>query len=258
MGCSPRATGTGSVYVPLKPMPATPRLTPQERFNAAMALYNGRRRYRVFETLVATANVSLQLVLVVRIIQQPGTLLAHAVAFLVAYVLADFLSGIVHLLMDGNQAYESACGPLIANFHLHHKVPRYTRRPLWLVYFKESGSKVWLAPFLLAVVLLQGHVPSTLWLVLVYTGILSTVAEVSHYLCHTSNSRTTKVMGSMGLLLSKRHHDPHHRLDNTRYAFLNGMTDGVVDWIARRWFAGYKHGTDLDYAQYRSPSGEDR
>lgn len=258
MGCSPRATRTGSVYVPLKPMPATPRPTPQERFNAAMELYNGRCRYRVFETLVATANVSLQLVLVVRIIQQPGTFLAHAVAFVVAYVLADFLSGIVHLVMDGNQAYTSVFGPLIANFHLHHKIPRYTRRPLWLVYFMESGSKIWLVPFLVVVALIQGHVPTVLWLVLVYTGILSSAAEVSHYLCHTSNSRATKVLGSLGLLLSKRHHDPHHRLDNTRYAFLNGMTDGLVDRIAHRWFPGYKSTTDLDYAQFRSPSGEDR
>lgn len=223
-----------------------------------MELYNGRRRYRVFETLVATANVSLQVVLVVLMGLQPSTLLVHALALVVAFVLADFLSGIVHLLMDGNQAYESAFGPLIANFHLHHKTPRYTRRPLWLVYFKESGSKIWLVPFLIAVVVSQGFVPTPLWLVLVYTGILSSVAEVSHYLCHTSNSRATMVLGSMGLLLSKRHHDPHHRLDNTRYAFLNGMTDGGVDWIARRWFPGYKFGTDLDYAQYRSPSSEDR
>lgn len=239
-------------------MAPTSPSTLQERFNAAMDRYNGRRRYRAFETLVATANVSLQFVLLFQIARQPSSLLAHAVAFMVAYVLADFLSGIVHLVMDGNRAYTSVFGPIIANFHLHHKVPRYTRRPLWLVYFKESGSKIWLVPFLIAVVALHGLVPTPVWLVLVYTGILSTVAEVSHYLCHSSNSRSTKVLGSMGLLLSKRHHEPHHRLDNTRYAFLNGMTDGVVDRIANRWFSGYKLGTDLDYARYTNPSGDDR
>lgn len=237
------------------PMPTS---TLQTHFNAAMDRYHGRRRYRAFETLVATANVSLQLVLLLLLARQPSSLLAHAVALVVAYLLADFLSGIVHLLMDGNRAYTSVFGPLIANFHLHHKVPRYTRRPLWLVFFKESGSKIWLVPFLIAVVSLQGLVPTPVWLVLVYTGILSTVAEVSHYLCHTSNSRATRVLGSMGLLLSKRHHEHHHRLDNTRYAFLNGMTDGVVDRIARRWFPGYKLGTDLDYAKYTSPAGEQR
>ncbi len=239
-------------------MSPTSPSTLQERFNEAMDRYNGRRRYRAFETLVATVNVALQMVLLFQIARQPSSLLAHAVAVLIAYVLADFLSGIVHLVMDGNQAYTSVFGPLIANFHLHHKVPRYTRRPLWLVYFKESGSKIWLVPFLIAVVALQGHMPTPVWLVLVYTGILSTVAEVSHYLCHSSNSKATKVLGSMGLLLSKRHHEHHHRLDNTRYAFLNGMTDGVVDRIANRWFTGYKLGTDLDYAKYTSPSGDDR
>lgn len=237
--------------------PTTPS-TLQEQFNRAMDRYNGRRRYRAFEALVATANVSLQVLLLIQVARQPSSLFAHTLALVVAYVLADFLSGIVHLVMDGNRGYTTVFGPLIANFHLHHKVPRYTRRPLWLVYFKESGSKIWLVPFLIAVVALQGIVPTPVWLVLVYTGILSTVAEVSHYLCHSSNSRATRVLGSMGILLSKRHHEHHHRLDNTRYAFLNGMTDGLVDRIARRWFPGYKHGTDLDYAKYISPTGDDR
>lgn len=239
-------------------MSETPHTTAQARFNAAMGLYHGRRRYRWFETLVATANVGLQVLLLVQVATRPSSLFAHALAFALAYVLADFLSGFVHLVMDGNDAYESVFGPLIANFHLHHKVPRYTKRPLWLVYFKESGSKVWLVPFLLAVMGLADVLPGTLWLALAYTGILSSVAEVSHYLCHSSNSRVVKVLAAMGLLLSKRHHEPHHRLDNTRYAFLNGMTDGLIDRIARRWFPGYKQGTDLHYATYASPSSESR
>jgi len=239
-------------------MQETPLTTSQARFHAAMGLYHGRRRYRWFEGLVSTANVALQIVLVVAMTTRPSGWVAHALAIVVAYVLADLLSGVVHLVMDGNDAYESVFGPLIANFHLHHKVPRYTKRPLWLVYFKESGSKVWLVPFLLAVVGMTDVLPTTIWLVLAYTGILSSVAEVSHYLCHSSNSRAVKVLAGMGLLLSKRHHEPHHRLDNVRYAFLNGMTDPLLDAIARRWFPGYKQGTDLHYARYASPSSDSR
>ena len=174
-------------------------------------------------------------------------------------MLADFVNGLVHLYMDSNDRYDSLAGPLVANFHLHHKTPRYEPHPLPVVYFIESGSKVWLVPCLTGVALLTmvDGISPLLLLVLVYTGILSSVAEVSHYLCHTSASPLAGFLGNCGILLSKRHHAAHHRQDNVSYAFLNGITDPILDRIAAKFAKGYKNHTDLHYAAYEG-AGESR
>ena len=57
-------------------------------------------------------------------------------------------------------------------------------------------------------------------------------------------------MRSAGLLLSKRHHARHHRDDNVNYAFLNGLSDPMLNAIARRCSRGYRSTTDLHYAAY--------
>jgi hypothetical protein len=84
----------------------------------------------------------------------------------------------------------------------------------------------------------------------VYIGIISSIAEVSHYLCHSSTSALAGFLGNCGLLLSKRHHARHHLQDNSYYAFLNGLTDPLLNRIAAVFYKGYKHNTDLHYARY--------
>ncbi|MCX5856843.1 MAG: hypothetical protein NTZ57_02870 [Deltaproteobacteria bacterium] len=178
---------------------------------------------------------------------------------MVAYVLTDFINGLVHMYMDNNDRYDSVAGPLIANFHMHHKIPRYKRNNLLLVYFNETGSKVWLVGYLLAVSLLLevGLDPVVLY-ILVYIGILSSFAEVSHYLCHTSPAKMSIFLGNIGILLSKRHHAEHHIEDNTSYAFLNGFTDPLLNLIAARFYKGYKQTTDLHYLQYVAAVHQER
>ena len=53
-----------------------------------------------------------------------------------------------------------------------------------------------------------------------------------------------------GILLSKRHHAVHHLRDNISYAFLNGVSDPLINAIAARFSRGYKQHTDLHYAAY--------
>lgn len=232
----------------------------QQQFNAAMELYTSQSRYKVLGHLVAIANIGLQLYLLYLVYPLsigPGWQL---LALVIAYLLTDFINGLVHLYMDSNDRYESIDGPLIANFHLHHKKPMYKRRNLLVVYFMESGSKVWLVGYLLLVVVLQ----ATLAIngVVVYTafyiGVLSSVAEVSHYLCHTSTSPFAAFLARTGLLLSKKHHAPHHLRDNNGYAFLNGCTDPLLDLIAAGCSKGYKQVTDLHYARYTMPDSDSR
>lgn len=232
--------------------------TKQMQFNRAMELYTTRRRYRLFGQLIAAANVSLQLYLLYRVLPYSVGVAGQIAAFSVAILLADFINGLVHMYMDGNDDYLSPAGPLIANFHLHHKVPLYRKSNVLLVYFNESGSKVWLVPCLLALAIGLPQLSPLAALILVYTGILSSYAEVSHYLCHTSTSRLTLLLSRLGIVLTKRHHAGHHLEDNRNYAFLNGITDPLLNLLAVRIHGGYKRTTDTHYERYAMASQEER
>jgi sterol desaturase/sphingolipid hydroxylase (fatty acid hydroxylase superfamily) len=231
----------------------------QRQFNAAMERYNTRAGYKLFNTAVSTVNLSLQLWLLWQLRAVSIGVGGQAAALLISWLLADFVNGLVHMHMDSNDRYESPAGPLIANFHLHHRTPRYTPRSLPMVYCVESGFKIWLAPFLAVTALLNGGgwLPPLLLHILVYTGILSSIAEVSHYLCHNSVSPLAMLLGDCRILLSKRHHAVHHLQDNVSYAFLNGFTDPLINPLARSFFKGYKQNTDLHFATY-TINGENR
>jgi sterol desaturase/sphingolipid hydroxylase (fatty acid hydroxylase superfamily) len=231
----------------------------QRQFNAAMDLYNSRSGYKLFGYGVAVVNIALQFYLLSRVVHLPLAVSAQLVTLAAAWLLTDFGNGLVHIYMDNNDRYDSLAGPLIANFHLHHKTPQYVRHSLPVVYFLETGSKIWLVGYLAAVALLLNTValdPLAAWL-LVYIGILSSVAEVSHYLCHSSRSRLAAILAACGLLLTKRHHARHHLEDNRNYAFLNGWSDPLLNLIARR-YPGYKTTTDSHYAAYDSGAGNSR
>ena len=231
----------------------------QQQFNAAMERYNTGSGYKLFNTAVSTVNISLQLWLLWQLRTVPIAAAGQAAALLISWLLADFGNGLVHMYMDSNDRYAPPAGPLIANFHLHHKIPRYTPRCLPVVYFVETGFKVWLVPFLFVTALLAGSnwLPPQLLHILVYSGILSSVAEVSHYLCHNSVSPLAMLLGNCRILLSKKHHAVHHLQDNVSYAFLNGLTDPLLNPIAKRFFKGYKQHTDLHFATY-TMDGESR
>jgi sterol desaturase/sphingolipid hydroxylase (fatty acid hydroxylase superfamily) len=224
----------------------------QRQFNAAMDRYERLAAYRLVGKAVSVANVSLQAALLLQAWSSPIGLPLQLAALAAAWVLADFVNGLVHMYMDGNDDYTSIVGPLVAAFHLHHQTPRYRKANLLLVYFNESGAKLWLVGFLLlAIVTVRAlPVPPAVTWALAWFGILSSFAEVSHYCCHTLDSRWVRVLRRLGLLLSKRHHGPHHRFDNVNYAFLNGLTDPLLNVIARRWARGYRGSTDAHYATY--------
>lgn len=215
-----------------------------------MEKFHTHRVYALTGKLVATMSVTMQLMLLYQLAGVRLDWFTQIIVFLVAYLLTDLLNGLVHLIMDHHENYEAFYGPLVAHFHLHHQTPRYTRKPLLNVYFNETGAKIWLVPFLLFVMIFRDSFSPVILHLLVYIGILSSVAEVSHYLCHTSMSRTALFLGKKRILLSKRHHTPHHASDNMNYAFLNGMSDPLINLIARKFFQGYKKTTDLHFAEY--------
>ncbi len=228
----------------------------QRQFNYAMELYEDRKGYKLLGTFVSITNISLQIYILFQALALTIGFWWQMVSIIAAYLLTDFINGLVHLYMDADDNYESLAGPLIANFHLHHRTPRYQDNNLLVVSFNETGSKIWLVFYLAAVAILF-HLPHSnpvFLYTLTYIGILSSIAEVSHYLCHNSNSAVAMFLMRIKLLLPKREHAKHHLEDNVSYTFLNGLTNPLVDFIAKMFSTGYKNQTDLHYAKY---SGSD-
>lgn len=232
----------------------------QIQFNKAMQRYQSLARYQVFNVAVSSANISLQAYLLYLVWPVSIGPVGQAVAIAISFLLTDFINGLVHMMMDNNDRYDSIFGPFIANFHLHHKVMQYKKRPLPVVYFNETGSKIWLVGYLLFVLLLvkMGQLQPLAAHIFVYIGILSSLAEVSHYLAHSSAAPLTLFLGSIKLILPKRHHARHHLEDNLNYAFLNGLSDPILNLIARTWYPGYKNTTDTHYAFYTVENAESR
>jgi hypothetical protein len=233
--------------------------TKQKQFQIAIDLFKSNAIYSLIGNLTAIMNISLQLYLLWCVFKTPVGIAWQVVALVVSLMLADFVNGLVHLYMDQNDDYTSFVGPIVANFHLHHKTPKYEIKSLPVVYFKESGSKIWLVVYLFSIVIFTNMLNHVVLHILVYIGILSLVAEVSHYLCHTSKSKLAIFLGNIRILLPKSHHYMHHLNDNMNYAFLNGLSDPLINWIAKTWYkAGYKNATDLHYAHYANGSLEQR
>lgn len=217
-------------------------------FLEAIGRYEAVSVYRHAGTLTSVANVSLQAWLVWWAVRDWSNPFWEVAAVLAAILVADFVNGVVHLVMDHAAGYRSAIGPFVANFHLHHRIPVYRRRDLFSVYFRESGSKFWLVAYLAGVAwflpsLLAASPALAHFFVLV--GVLSSWAEVSHYMCHTTHFRFQRWLERIGLGLSKTHHARHHAEDNVNYAFLNGWTDPVLNAVAKLFAKGYKNTTDL-------------
>ena len=233
-------------------------------FQTAMDRYHNRIFYQKIGLFVSLLVVSLQITTAIQFYQLYP--LIHPVKlilpFILAYLLADFISGLAHLYMDNNTHYKSVLGPLIAAFHLHHLTPRYTDRHPCKIYFYESGTKYWLVLYLGLLVWIQHRVelPIELNFCLVSFGILSSIAEVSHYCCHSSHNkhRLIQLLQKYRILLCKRHHLVHHITDNKNYAFLNGLTNPLINWIAKHWYEGYKSHADLHAKAYTGTQTKNR
>jgi hypothetical protein len=232
----------------------------QTQFNAAMTRYHENVIYRWSGPFFSFANVSLQITLGILVFRQNIAFFSHSCGCIIAYVLADFVNGWVHLYMDNNAHYEGWSGPFMASFHLHHRTPKYKKRPTVVVYYVESGSKIWLFFVTIAVTLGNAfHLLDThIVLFTFYFSVFSSLAEVSHYWCHARKPRLARILERLGLILSTRYHAKHHREDNVQYAFLNGMTDPLLNFIAKRYYSGYKTTTDTHYANYRGSDTENR
>ncbi|HCU06953.1 MAG TPA: hypothetical protein DIC42_05185 [Holosporales bacterium] len=232
-----------------------------------MNKYHHNIVYNKFFMLISTGIVGMQIISLLNLwegfkVNNGGDFIFMLLSIIFAYVLTDFINGGVHMYMDNNTNYTSFFGPFIAAFHMHHRCIKYkTRHPL-MVYFIESGSKFWLFAYLGILIFLQYTISLSLFLhlFLVAFGIFSSFAEVSHYWCHNADKRHVIIsaLQKIRILLPKKHHQIHHMQDNMNYAFLNGVTDPILNIIARKLYKGYKKNSDLHALKYKGPQTGNR
>ena len=113
----------------------------QENFNKAMALYENKNFYQNFSKIISTINIVGQILLIILLWKRNFEFHSHLISIVLAYVIADFWNGLVHMYMDNNDNYEGFFGPFVANFHLHHRTPLYKKKPV-LLYgaYEEEGT----------------------------------------------------------------------------------------------------------------------
>lgn len=223
-------------------------------FSEALKKYNTISFYHRLETCIAVIVVLLQALTLYNIWQyysyESGVSLL--LTLVVAYFITDFINGFVHMIMDNNTHYNSVIGPYIAAFHMHHVTLKYTDKHPIKIYFTESGHKFWLAVYLIGLTTAQYYwqMDSNLNLGLVIFGILSSVAELSHYWCHKSarSHAFVRFLQHTGFLLRLKHHRLHHVQDNTHYGFLNGCSNPLLNRIAKQFYQGYKTRSDQHVA----------
>ena len=234
-----------------------------QEFHHAMDKYNKHKRYVTIHFIISCAIVLLQLTLLANLILtwQSTSILSCGALIIYAYILADLINGLTHMYMDNNTHYTSIFGPFIAAFHLHHLKPQYTKKNPVKIYFYESGAKFWLVIYLLLILIINNYAPIKFELkfVLIGIGMFSSLAELSHYWCHSSgNNKLIQLLQKYGVLLSKKHHSIHHVEDNKNYAFLNGISDPLINTIAKWLYKGYKNNADLHVKAYNGPQTGNR
>ena len=233
-------------------------------FQFAMHRYNNNIFYKKISIVASIIIISLQIISAKQFYQfchliNPMSLIFP---FICAYILTDFINGLIHMYMDNNTQYCSIVGPFIAAFHLHHLSPKYTDKHPLKIYFYESGTKFWLVIYLSLLVLIQQSLTLSngINFCLVCIGILSSLAEVSHFWCHRSKNRNICItfLQKNGILLSKKHHLIHHYSDNKNYAFLNGISDPLINLISHYFYTGYKNNSDQHAKAYTGLQTDNR
>lgn len=231
-----------------------------KQYEVAIEKYKNIPWYTRFEFFFSIIVITLQIITSVKLFQQYNStnILAIVITLFFSYFLTDFINGFVHMIVDNNDHYTSIVGPFVAAFHLHHVKLTYQNKHPLKIYFYESGHKIWLVFYLMIIFIIQclTHINFCVDLSLVSMGVLSSVAELSHFWCHNKKqtNRFIRLLQKYRVLLPMKHHRLHHRHDNTHYAFLNGMSDFWLNMIAKRFYSGYKNFSDQHVAVYEKQS----
>ena len=166
---------------------------------------------------------------------------------LAGWLLADFLTGVLHWLEDrfGAEDWPVLGRLVIAPNRLHHREPlAFTRTGFW-----SRNSTTMIATLAIGVPLLLLFGPSVMLVTAIIGGSL---ANQVHYWAHRPDRAPSiaQMAQSIGLLQARNQHSRHHRPPHHRgycvlTGWLNPVLDGIGFWaliekpIPERWFADH-------------------
>jgi len=84
-----------------------------------MELYEGRKGYKLFGRFVSVVNIFLQIYVLSLALELSIGFWLQLAAIVAAYLLTDFINGMVHLYMDDNDNYESLAGTTMSHWQGH-------------------------------------------------------------------------------------------------------------------------------------------
>lgn len=163
------------------------------------------------------------------------------IAAIAGWLLADFLSGIVHWMEDryGREDWPLLGKHVVAPNRLHHAAPlAFTRAPFMVRNGTTMIAALALAGGLAAGLLaLFGQLPWPVWLALAVATIGGCLGNQVHYWAHLPRRAPAIVRAAqaIGLCQSRSQHSQHHAVPHlTRYCVLTDWLNPVLDRI-RFW-----------------------
>lgn len=155
---------------------------------------------------------------------------------LLAYVLADFLSGLVHWAADtlGDERTPVIGPHLIRPFREHHVDPEGITRHDWV---ETNGNNCLFAlPWLALAVVLVPDTPGLLYFACVLVGMTMVgmmATNQIHKWAHTPRPPAiVRGLQRAGIILGREHHAHHHRAPHDRcYCITTGWLDGLLDGV---------------------------
>ena len=188
------------------------------------------------------------------------------VALLTGVLLADFLAGGIHWACDtwGDERTRWLGAGLILSFRDHHHRPQAMLEHDWI---EVNGEAATAALGAFAVMALGGSALALLehpsWYALAWSAIgVSALSNQIHQWAHShAPPRFVRNLQRWGLILSRRHHAPHHRAPCIdRYCittgWMNYALDGIGAWRAlEAWIAHATGATPRAHEMRAAPNG---
>lgn len=167
-------------------------------------------------------------------------------AFLVGYFLADFLTGLVHLLCDNIplslQTIQSGRTPwewAAYGFHHHHIHPTdWNHNNIYFGAIVRAGFLFYVPFSLITLLVIKNPFLQMILLVCSHSGILSQFCHAASHGRYKGN-KLVAFLQDHHIILNPSVHKIHHQQFNQNYAILNGWSNGVLNWIYRNLVAPY-------------------
>jgi ubiquitin-conjugating enzyme E2 variant len=151
------------------------------------------------------------------------------------YLMADFVSGVIHWLADhyGSESTPLVGGPFVRTFREHHRDPQAITRHDFVE--TNGDSCIVTAPYLAAILVLWPAAPGIAPVAFVHAfaialGLGVVLTTQAHKWAHSANPpRFVRALQRWRLILSPRHHAGHHRGDHDScYCITTGWLDPVL------------------------------